>query len=208
MPAENEQVVIEPGTYTLTKAITPGAPGMDVRGATGGPRPLIIAQATEAFAGVARFTLDYLAIEEQGTEAALGLGGATLVRLSIRGTPSSLGDVLCQCYNGSIIDSVLVALPGSSNGAVGVVSNGGTSTETLRNDTIYSESASAPAISLSQIAASGELTLSAYNTIAVNAAGGHDVRASAHAKIVMNHSDYASPAAEGGTITAGGGMNS
>jgi len=86
-----------------------------------------------------------------------------------------------------------------------VYSNGGTATETLRNDTIYSESAEASTIELDQSAASGKLELNAYNTIAINAAGGHDVSASKLATITMSHSDYASPVGMG-TITSLGGQ--
>jgi hypothetical protein len=98
---------------------------------------------------------------------------------------------------------VLVALAGSSGGAMGHC-NGGASHETLRGDTIYSQSAAAPAIELDQQGASGELELSASGTIAVNAAGGHDISATAHGKIAMTHSDYASPTGAG-VIADGGG---
>jgi hypothetical protein len=116
--------------------------------------------------------------------------------------------MLCQCYNGTLRDSVIVALPGSNRGAVGIWSNGGSATETLYNDTIYSEAALAPAIQLFQEAASGELFLNAYNTIAVNSAGGHDVSASLLGIIYITHSDYASPTgavsstSEGGNVKA------
>ena len=113
--------------------------------------------------------------------------------------------MLCRCYGGTLRDSVIVALPGSTHGAVGIWANGGTHTETLYNDTIYSEAALAPAIQLVQEGPSGELVVvNAYNTIAVNSAGGYDVSASLHGTIYMAHSDYASHTGAGTTADGGG----
>jgi hypothetical protein len=112
---------------------------------------------------------------------------------------------LCQCYNGTVRDSLFVGRPGSTKGLVGFVSNGGVGSETLRNDTLYSEASGAPAIQLTQLKAKGpHLELHAYNTIAINAAGGPDVNASEQATIVMNHSDYAKPTGAGEVADAGG----
>jgi hypothetical protein len=206
-PAAGEEVVVEPGAYEVaSEPIEPGAYGMTVHGVAGMPRPVITAHETEAFHGANALTLDYLDIEDQGDSEALGLSGATLERLLIRGRPNE--NVLCQCYDGSVRESAIVALPGGKGGAIGLHSNGGTSEEARWGDTIYSESATAAAIELNQLASSGALELSAYDTIAVNAAGGHDLLAGAHGTIELKDSDYASPAGagtiadEGGHVTA------
>jgi hypothetical protein len=202
-PASGEEVIVEPGAYGVSsEPIDPGAAKMIVHGVAGMPRPVITAHEDEAFYGANELTLDYLDIEEQGSSQALGLSGATLERLLIRGTPDE--NVLCQCYDGTVRDSVIVALPGGKGGAIGLHSNGGTSNETLWGDTIYSESATAAAIELDQVASSGALELGVYDTIAVNSAGGHDVKASAHGTIKLKDSDYASPTGVGSITDEGG----
>lgn len=205
-PAVGEEVVVEPGKYSVSVTpIAPGAQRMDIHGVLTSPRPFIVGNDVEVFGSAFVQSISYLEVEEQGHESALGLGNATLDRMLIRGTPLTGNNLLCQCYSGTLRDSVVVALPGSTTGAVGARSNGGVSTEILRNDTIYSESAAAPAIDQEQLGASGELVVDAYNTIAVNSAGGHDLSATAHGTIVMTHSDYSSTTGAG-TITDGGGQ--
>jgi hypothetical protein len=193
---------VEPGSYNVLATVKLGAPLMNVHGATGQPRPVLSGSVEQLLRMEGSGTLAYLDLEEQGTGEGLFAGGGLLDRMLVRGKPS--GQLLCQCYDGTIRDSVFVAGPGSTSGAVGVSSNAGTSKETLRNDTIYSESPGGPAIQLSQAAASGALELTAYNTIAVNGAGGKDVSASKLATITMIHSDYASPVGPG-IVTDGGG---
>jgi hypothetical protein len=216
-PAKGEEVIVEPGNYSVSgSAIEPGAAGMSVHGVAGKPRPVITGHTTAVFRanGVDSLTLGYLDIEEQGGGmAALGIDSGVLERLLIRGTPSSgNSNMLCQCYNGTLRDSVIVALPGSTSGAVGVWSNGGSTNETLYNDTIYSEAKAAPAIQLVQEKNIGtelelRLILNAYNTIAVNSAGGHDVSASLHGIIYLTHSDYASPTGAGAVSSTSEGGN-
>jgi len=201
-PITGEEVIIEPGSYSVSSTIKTGAPELNVHGMAGQPRPILAGKEPEILRDESDSTFGYLDIEEQGSGEALFSSGGTLERLLIRGRPE--GNELCQCYSGTLRDSVLVSLPGASSGAVGTHSNGGTTTEVLRNDTIYSESAQAPAIELEQVAASGELVVNAYNTIAVNAAGGHDLSATKHGTIMMTHSDFASPTGAG-TITSGPG---
>jgi hypothetical protein len=211
-PAKGEEVIVEPGNYSVSgSAIEPGAAGMSVHGVAGKPRPVITGHTTAVFRanGVDSLTLGYLDIEEQGGVEALGINSGVLERLFISGTPGgptgSYKTVLCECANSTLRDSVIVALPGSTHGAVGIWSNGGSATETLYNDTIYSEAALAPAIQLFQEGASGKLFLNAYNTIAVNSAGGHDVSASPLGIIYITHSDYASPTGAAVSSTSEGG---
>jgi PKD repeat protein len=207
-PAPGEEVIVEPGTYHVTETISAGAAKMDIHGEAGQPRPEITGAVSELIRlEQAESTLSYLYVLDTGSgDEAVFADAAKLERMLIVGKPS--GDLLCQCYDGAISDSVFVAEPGSTTAAVGVNSNGGTSDETLRNDTIYSESKEAPAIGLYQEASSGALKIEAFNTIAVNAAGGHDIEATEHATVELSHSDYASPTGAGTVTDVGGRVTS
>jgi hypothetical protein len=203
-PAAAEEVIVEPGTYKITAKVETGAPSMNVHGATGQPAPLVTGSVAQLLFISSGGRLADMDVDQSGSEEAVFATSATLERLRVIGTPS--GDLLCQCYDGLIRDSVFIARPSSGTGVVGVLSNEGTSHETLRNVTIYSESKEAPAIELVQQGPKGALTLNAYNTIAINTQGGHDVSASKLATITMDHSDYASPVATGsGSVTDTGG---
>lgn len=201
-PTSGEEVVVEPGTYKLAAKIETGASSMNIHGAAGKPMPVITGSVSQLLWTGKGGTFADMEIQESGSGEAVFADAATLERLRVIGKPS--GNMLCQCYDGLIRDSIFIARPGSTTGAVGVNSNGGTATETLRNDTIYSESKEAPAIELAEEKASGSLALTAIDTIAVNAAGGHDVTASEFSSITLNHSDYTSPTGAG-TISDSGG---
>ncbi len=203
VPSLGEEVVLAPGEYTVDE-ITPGASDLIVRGAPGGARPVIKANEVEAFQA-SYLTLADLTVEHTGGGYGLLDSGGTLERVLLRGMQA--GWPLCQCYGGKLIDSVAVVLPGSTGPAVGIYSNGGTTSETLRNDTLYSESASAGALELLQEASTGSLSLEAINTIAVNAAGGAGVRASARTGITLGSSDFAKPAGAGSISNIGGNVS-
>src|SRR5262249_50955484 len=143
-PALGEQVVIGPGVYTVTKTIETGAGNMHIEGEAGHPRPQIQGSISQLIRIANGGVLSYLAVEEESGSEGVFADGATLERLFVTGKPS--GEMLCQCYDGLIRDSVFVATGGSNGGVVGVNSNGGTAHETLRNDTIYSEAKETPAI--------------------------------------------------------------
>jgi hypothetical protein len=203
-PVTAEEVILQPGTYNVAATVETGAPSMNVHGATGQPAPLVTGSVAQLLFIGSGGRLADMEVVESGSEEAVFAANATLERLRVIGKPS--GDLLCQCYDGLIRDSIFIARPGSGTGVVGVLSNEGTTHETLRNDTIYSESKEAPAIQLVQQGPKGPLTLNAYNTIAINTEGGHDVSASKLATITMDHSDYASPVAAGtGSVTDTGG---
>ena len=203
-PASGETVVVATGTYPITSSVKPGATNMRIEGEAGQPRPVLKGNTSELIRIENSGALDYLTIVEEGTFEGIFASGATLERLRVIGSPS--GEMLCQCYNGLIRDSVFIARAGSTGGAVGLNSNGGTAKETLRNDTIYSESEAAPAVWLDEQKPSGSLAWTLINTIAVNAAGGQDLRASAQSTITVNHSAYRKGLAEAeGTIANAGG---
>src|SRR5580704_18804079 len=85
-PVKGEEVIVEPGEYSVSSGpLEPGAYEMYVHGVAGMPRPVITGHESEVFYGSGGLTLDYLDIEEQGSTEALGLSGATLERLLLRG---------------------------------------------------------------------------------------------------------------------------
>jgi hypothetical protein len=200
-PVSGEEVIVEPGAYTISVTLTPGAHKMFIHGAFGSPRPVLSAKVTVFEIGEAT-TLDYVEVVEQSGSSALFTREATIERVLVQGTPTS--GLLCQCYEGAIDDSVFVALPGSSSGAIGLTSNGGTSREALRNDTIYSQAEEAPAIELDEQKSTGSLLYEAFNTIAVNAAGGKDLEVSSFATLKLSHSDYATTSGPGTVSDLGG----
>jgi len=205
-PVANQEIVVAPGNYDITTAIAIVTPGLDIHGPIGGPRPVITNTTTNinstVFSGGPNTTLSDLDIESGGAGEALSLYSATLERVLVRGRVG--GENLCNCYNGTVADSVLVAKAGSASGAtMGVNSNGGTDAETLRNDTIISESAAAPAIWLVQDQPAGpQLSITATNVIARNLGGGTDVSTSPNATVTFDHSDYVTTS---GTVVDGGG---
>jgi hypothetical protein len=210
-PKAGEEVILEPGTYEVTSKIEPQVSTLAVRGAPGQPRPLITSKGVTIFGTVfagRSLNLTHVEVEEKGlsSEPAIRLAGATLEGVLLVGEPS--GNVLCDCFEGTIRDSVVIAVKGSTSGAVGILSNGGSATETLRNDTIVSESGeptSPGAIELDQQSkVAGLLTINAFNTIAINTTGAADVIASQRSRITMTHSDYAHPSGEGEVIDGGG----
>jgi hypothetical protein len=74
-PAKGEEVIVEPGNYSVSgSAIEPGAAGMSVHGVAGKPRPVITGHTTAVFRanGVDSLSLGYLDIEEQGSVERLG----------------------------------------------------------------------------------------------------------------------------------------
>jgi hypothetical protein len=207
-PKQGAEVIVAPGNYAVVETIETGAAGMNVHGLAAGPRPVLTGSVEQILRMGSGGTFAYLDVEDTGAGEALFSAGGTLERMLVRGT-STGPDTLCQCYNGTVRDSVFVGRPGSTIGLAGFVSNGGVGSETLRNDTLYSEASGAPAIQLTQLKAKSQhLELRAYNTIAINAAGGPDVNASEQATIVMYHSDYAKPTGAGQVADAGGRVTS
>jgi hypothetical protein len=212
-PKAGEEVIVEPGTYEVTSKIEPQVATLEVRGAPGQPRPVITSKNVTifgTFTGGHGMNLAHVELEDTvlSSEPAIRLSGATVEGVLLIGEPS--GNVLFEDFEGLLKDSVVIAVPGSTSGAVGIVLNEATVTETLRNDTIVAESAesaNAGAIELdSQSIKAGFLTINAFNTIAINTAGVSDVIASQRSRINMFHSDYAKPSAEaGGEVVNGGG---
>lgn len=208
VPTTNQNVVLAPGTYTLNGTLTPTV-NTDIHGTPGQPRPVISASGFPALYPASAFSLKLSDLEfdihNVGGADSINTSGATFDRVIIKGD-SGPGN-LCQCYGGTIRDSVIIdtATVGS---AWGINSNGGTATETLRNDTFVATGAGASAMWIAQGSSSpsGPTTADATNVIAINTAGGTDVRAfGKQVTITMAYSDYANPLAQQtATITDGG----
>jgi hypothetical protein len=183
-PSADEEVIVLPGSYTLTGELIPASAGLNIHGAFDQPRPVINA--------TARFTLNsgslsYLQIEAATIGEAINSSNATLDRLLIRGTNNS-DTPLCQCYGGSFRNSVVVST--GTAPAVGMTSNGGSFTVTYRNVTAYTATSATPAVQVEQVAA-GALELTLINSVALNGAGGSEVLAvGADSTITFDHSNY------------------
>jgi hypothetical protein len=205
-PEAGQEVVVAPGTYNLTATLNPPV-NLYVHGVFGQPRPVIIANGFRGLHPMTAFNNHFAYLEFDihvvGDDDINILGG-TLEQLLIIGDGD--GGNVCQCYGGVLRDSVIVNT-GVFTGAWGINSNGGTATETLRNDTFIATQATGYAMDLAQGGAANTLTADAKNVIAINTAGGHDVNAfGTTATITLADSDYASPIqASGGAVVDGGG---
>lgn len=203
IPGANDEVVIEPGSYTLTATLTPPlGTSLKIHGVLGKPRPALTKSVSYAFNGSAA-ELRWLDFETTGAPA-VGFSGPGTAEQIVARAKSSTGQPVCQCYGGTLRDSIAVALPGSTGVAAGVQSNGGTSSVTYRNDTFYVSDAGATALKAVQEQVAGPaVTITAINVIARNSAGGTDVAATgSNASVTMSSSDYTTSA---GAVTSGGG---
>jgi hypothetical protein len=205
-PVAGQEVIVEPGTYTLGATLAPTV-STNIHGVAGQPRPVIKASGFQALhpTGANALQISYVEFDttnESGNDS-INTRGATLDRLLIKGDS---GGNLCQCYDGTLRDSVIIDT-GSSGAAWGLNSNGGHATETLRNDTFIATQSSAYAMWMLQIGSPSQpTTIDAKNVIALNTAGGHDVYSyGPMATITMAYSDYSSASqANGGVVTNGG----
>ena len=186
----SEEIVVAPGNYSVASTITPSASDLHIHGAAGQPRPVITGAAnTEVLHGL---TINLADLDIEGSGELLGISGGVFDRVFIRG--NSGGNVLCQCYDGTIRDSVIVVTGGL--GGAGINSNGGNATEALINDTIISTVAGTPAIHLLQVGSNvpATITYTATNVIARNLAGGYSVqadqmKAAQSTVLTLHHSD-------------------
>jgi hypothetical protein len=200
VPTDGEEVIVLPGSYSLNVEVPQGAGNMNVHGALDQPRPVI------SMSGLGRFlwttgTLSYLDLEAATTAEALNMGGVTVgERLLIRGTTSGSNSPVCQCYSGLLRDSVIIGTGVAP--ALGVGSNGGSSSGTYRNVTAYATNPATPAMLMGNVGVSGNRQITAFNTIALNGAGGTDVTVDGPGStLTFSHSNYRGTSfAEGGVI--------
>jgi hypothetical protein len=199
MPSDGDEVVIEPGIYSISAQLTEGAANLFVHGVTNQQRPEIDLTVVDPmnpgqlqiFSGV----VSYLDIQAPGATG-VNMSGGILERVFMRGS-STTGIPSCQCYGGIQRDSVFVTT--SPSPAIGVNSNGGSGTDEIRNVTAYSTDSSGPAIRLIQ-STSGTFDYQLYNVIARNGAGGTDVAAVGPGNSLTFHrSNYGTTSASGGS---------
>ncbi|HEY4098961.1 MAG TPA: choice-of-anchor Q domain-containing protein [Baekduia sp.] len=203
-PVAGEEIVVEPGTYPVTATIQPGATGLNVHGVDGQPRPKLLATTPVQIINGVNINLSYLEFTNTGPGLLLNVSNGALDRLYMHGDAG--GQLLCQCYYGTLRNSLVVVTGGI--GAVGVNSNGGQATEDFRNDTFISTSASTAAIetaqqSSTQGSANAVIALTGENVIARNLAGGYSVSASQQLStqtttVTLSHSDLGTTHATGG----------
>jgi hypothetical protein len=188
VPSAGEEVIILPGDYTLSDDVSQGASNLFVHGDFTSPRPQITVPAPPGRISMLTGTFSYVSMLGVTSEPVNMAAGATVDRVFLRGT-SNNSSAICQCYGALIRNSVFIT--SGTAPALGVTSNGGSANTTYRNVTAYSTSILAPAIALRQQAASGTLTATATNVIALNTAGGADVLADGpNSTITLSHSNY------------------
>jgi hypothetical protein len=188
MPSSGEEVIVEPGTYSLADFVTEGAPNLNIHGVLGQPRPLINQTAPTAQIQISSSSLGYLDLEAGGTNF-VNQSGGLIDRVVIGGAGN--GNFTCQCYGGTIRDSVFVST--GLTAGLGVTSNGGTSALSVRNVTAISSNPMGTAITVAHQNA-GSVSYDAYNVIARNTAGGTDVAAfGSNATLTFHHSNYGTP---------------
>jgi hypothetical protein len=195
VPSDGEEVVVEPGSYSLGASIMEGAANLNIRGVAGQPRPAITQTDPSAVLFLTSGTLSYLDFEGGSTDL-VNQSGGLIDRIIMRGAGS--GQFTCQCGTGTIRDSIFISTGGTA--ALGLSSNGGTSALTLRNVTAIATQAGTTAIALSHSPA-GAVSYDAYNTIARNLAGTSDVGAfGPSATITFHHSNYGTSTVSGGGL--------
>jgi hypothetical protein len=198
MPSNGEEVIVEPGNYFVGVQIVEGAPNLNIHGVLGQPRPRINQSAPAGQLNGLSSTLSYLDFEAGGTTF-VNEGGGLIDRVIVHGAGN--GNFTCQCYGGTIRDSVFIS--DGFTAALGVTSNGGSSALNLRNVTAIATNPLATAIAVSHQGGTGTVIWDAYNVIARNLAGGTDVGAGGTntPTITFHHSNYGtSDSGSGGLI--------
>ncbi len=195
MPSAGEEVIVEPGDYSMGANISEAVPNLNIHGVAGQPRPVITQTNASAIFSHTSGTLSYLDFEGGGTNV-INQSGGLIDRIIMRGAGS--GNFTCQCSSGTIRNSVFIST--GSTAALGLTSNGGTSSLTVRNVTAIATQPGTTAIFVAH-QAPGAVTYDVYNTIAYNLAGGFDVGAGGpSATITFHHSNYDSPTQFGGGL--------
>jgi hypothetical protein len=191
VPTSGEEVVILSGTYpTQTTEIFQGASNLNIHGEGGKPRPVINQS------GIGRFLIgsgsfSYLHLQQTaGASEAVNMSGsnATIDRVFMESSGDGTSPV-CQCYFGLVRNSVLVS-NAPDKPAIGVVSNGGSGNVVYRNVTAYSSVAGTPALGVTQVAATGTLSVAVYNSIVFNAGGSEILADGPNSTITLSHANY------------------
>jgi hypothetical protein len=185
VPTAGEEVIVEPGSYSLDSEILAPNLNLNIHGVVGQPRPVITQTDPMGEIKVPSGAISYLDIEG-GTTNLINLSGGVMDRVFMRAASS--GNFACQCSGGLIRNSVFIST--GSTAALGVTSNGGTNALDIRNVTAIATDELAAAIGNSH-QSGGSVIFNAYNVIARNTAGGTDVAAlGTGATITFHHSNY------------------
>jgi hypothetical protein len=195
LPTSGEEVIVEPGNYSLASTIDENVLDLDlnVHGVVGQPRPVIEQTNPAGELKVSGGALSYLDFEGGGTNV-VNFSGGVMDRVIMRGAGN--GNFVCQCGRGLVRNSVFTST--GPTGPLGVTSNGGTSSLTLRNVTAIATDPNAIALEVIH-SGMGSAHYEAYNAIARNTAGGADAGAfGTTGTITLHHSNY-------GTVNQGSG---
>jgi hypothetical protein len=188
LPSDGEEVIILPGDYSLSDDVVQGVPNLFVHGDFSSPRPQITTPIATGRIAMTTGTFSYVSMFGVASEPVNMSAGMTVDRVLLKGT-SNNSNAICQCSGAMVRNSVFIT--SGTAPALGVTSNGGSATTNYRNVTAYSTNILAPAIALRQQAASGTLTATATNVIALNTAGGAEVLADGpNSTITLSHSNY------------------
>ncbi|MGA2471531.1 MAG: hypothetical protein ABSG64_12695 [Solirubrobacteraceae bacterium] len=220
MPVENDEVIVEPGSYyEIGTASTPLAaslhPGVDlyIHGVAGEPRPQIFLAVSSYgldLNGSGSMTARYLDIEQSGTGSAVFLSDGTIDELIARtGAANQSG---CVVIDATVTNSVC---DGTGNDGYGLNSDIGcgsacSTSSTIRNSDLYGTGSGGAGVYASAGSGPATVTVVLTNVIARGGAGGHDLvtlqsAAGATAAITATHSDYVTvDTSGGGTATAAG----
>ncbi|HEY7122090.1 MAG TPA: choice-of-anchor Q domain-containing protein [Solirubrobacterales bacterium] len=192
VPTNGEEVVVLAGSYpTETGDIFEGAALLDIHGESGQPPPVINVGGIGRLA-INTSNLSYLRVVEDSTGSGEVINATSelIDRVVVESFAVNAVIPACQCHGPLIRNSVFIT-HGPMQPALGMESNGASATTTYRNVTAYSSQAGAPPISVEQIGASGTLSFSAFNSIALNGAGGPDVVADGpNSTITFSSSNY------------------
>jgi hypothetical protein len=196
MPSAGEEVIIEPGTYSMGAEILQGAPSLNIHGVLGQPRPVIEQSNPLGEIKTSSATVSYLDFEA-GADSVFNLSGGVMDRVSMRSASS--GSFACQCFAGLIRNSVFIST--GDTGPLGVSSNGGTGALEIRNVTTIATNPLAFAMETSHSGMGGTITFDAYNVIARNTGGGTDVGAfGTSSTITLHHSNYSTQSTSGTSV--------
>jgi hypothetical protein len=197
VPVAGEEVIVEPGTHSIGSSdIVEGIPNLNIHGVSGQPLPVVHQTDPNAQLKFSGGTLSYLDFEGGATNI-VNMSGGLMDRVLMRA--ASDGNFACQCPGGLIRNSVFIST--GVTAALGVTSNGGTSTLEIRNVTAIATNPSAFALAAVHQTAMGSVTYNAYNVIARNTGGGTDVAAlDTNSTITFHHSNYSTQMTTGNSL--------
>jgi hypothetical protein len=208
--ATGDEVVINPGTYSVTTGLSSSVSSLNIHGVAGQPRPVINSSAATALnltgAGP---TLSDLTINHTGSTWGINVfassGTITVQRLEVH----SAGFATCEIGIAGTVRDTLCVNAGADGVALEDSWGSGNGTLRLRNVTAVATGTGSYGVRAETLGNNSTLTVNATNVIASGVAA--DVRVvrggtnSVSATVVMAYSNYdTTSVATGGTVTAAG----